>query len=169
MWDNAPLAAFLVEHFVVLSNSEYNVYSLRLESTAIRLMSFSCIELLVATLVNVASGRNVITMSVKNSETGSLRFTGLNLLLLKVLVPFCFHTFMPMKRNVNFASFRLSRAVFGLCYVILVLVDSYSNTMVVKMMVFGFVYYFPSYCNLLNFIHEFLWRFVDNFDFGFRS
>ena len=40
----------------VLANSEYNVYSLRVESTAIRLMSFSCIELLVATLVNVASG-----------------------------------------------------------------------------------------------------------------
>ena len=36
----------------MLSNSEYNVYSLRLESTANHVMSFSCIELLVATLVN---------------------------------------------------------------------------------------------------------------------
>ena len=46
----------LLSILAVLSNSEYNVYFLRLESTAIRLMSFSCIELLVATLVNVASG-----------------------------------------------------------------------------------------------------------------
>ena len=26
-------------------------------------------------------------------------------------MPFCFHTFMPMKRNMSFAGFRLSRAV----------------------------------------------------------
>ena len=63
-------------------------------------------------------------MVVENNETGSLRLTGLNLLLQEVLVPFCFHTFMPMKRNISFAGFQLSRAVFGLCYVILVLVGS---------------------------------------------
>ena len=33
----------------VLFNSKYNVYSLQLEFTAIRRISFSCIELLVAT------------------------------------------------------------------------------------------------------------------------
>ena len=26
-------------------------------------------------------------------------------------MPFCFHTFMPMKRNISFAGFRLSRVV----------------------------------------------------------
>ena len=26
-------------------------------------------------------------------------------------MPFCFHTFMPMKRNMSFAGFQLSRAV----------------------------------------------------------
>ena len=78
MWDNAPLAAFLVEHFAVLSNSEYNVYSLRLESTAIRLMSFSCIELLVATLVNVASGWTSWqwrSITVRPARFASLRWT----------------------------------------------------------------------------------------------
>ena len=39
-------------------------------------------------------------------------------------MPFCFHTFVPIKRNMSFAGFRLSRAVFGLSYVILVLIDS---------------------------------------------
>ena len=32
-----------------------------------------------------------------------------------------------------------------------------------------FVTIYPSYCNLLNFIHKFLWRFVDTFDFAFCS
>ena len=50
-------------------------------------------------------------MAVKNSETGSLCLIGLNLVSEGVLVPFCFHTFMPMKRNMSFAGFRLSRAV----------------------------------------------------------
>ena len=67
-----------LSNLAVLSNSQYNVYFLRLESTAIRLMSFSFIELLVATLVNVASGWNAMAMAVKKSETGSLRLTELN-------------------------------------------------------------------------------------------
>ena len=29
-------------------------------------------------------------------------------------MPFCFHTFMPIKQNISFAGFRLSRAVFDL-------------------------------------------------------
>ena len=59
-----------------------HVYSVRLESTAICLMSFLRIELLlVATLINVASGWNVMLAAVKDNETDSLRLTGLSLLL----------------------------------------------------------------------------------------
>ena len=58
-------------------------------------------------------------------------------------MPFCFHAFMPMKRNMSFASFPLSRAVFDLCFEL----RSWFifDTVVVKSnMFFGFVYCFPS-------------------------
>ena len=79
-------------------------------------------------------------------------------------MPFCFHVFMPMKRNMSFAGFRLSRAVFDLA-------TNFCSECIVDTVVdennafFGFVYCFPSYFAAL--IHEFLWCFVDNFDFDF--
>ena len=56
-------------------------------------------------------------------------------------MPFCFHTFMPMKRNMSFAGFRLC---YELCYelsswFITDIVDVKNNVF------FGFVYCFPSY------------------------
>ena len=73
---------------------------------------------------------------------------------------------MPMKRNMSFAGFRLSRAVFDLAtnFCSWCIVD----TVVVENNVFfGFVYCFPSYFAAL--IHEFLRCFVDNFHFDFCS
>ena len=69
-----------------------------------------------------------------------------------------------MKRNMSFAGFQLSRAVFDLCYELLFSAYSYYYIVEINMF-FGFVCCFPSYVVEHN--HEFLWRFVDNFDFDF--